>query len=67
MIVRFTAPLWTWQGNAPWFFVTVPEERSGDIRDRPRMPRGFGAVNVRVTVGGSTWDTRRTLWRRSRA
>lgn len=57
MNVSFTAPLWAWSGNAAWYFVTVPGELSDDIRDRPRMPRGFGAVKVRVTVGGSTWDT----------
>lgn len=57
MNVSFTAPLWAWSGNAAWYFVTVPGEVSDDIRDRPRMPRGFGAVKVRVTVGDSTWDT----------
>lgn len=57
MDFRFTAPLWAWTGEAAWYFVTVPAEESDDIRDRPRMPRGFGSVKVRVTVGGSTWDT----------
>ncbi|GHD43660.1 DUF1905 domain-containing protein [Mycetocola manganoxydans] len=57
MTFRFTTPLWAWQGDAPWFFVTVPREESDDIRDRPRMPRGFGSVKVRVTVGDSSWET----------
>jgi hypothetical protein len=57
MDFTIAAPLWAWSGNAAWYFVTVPAEQSGDIRDRPRMPRGFGSVKVRVTVGGSTWDT----------
>lgn len=57
MDFTFTAPLWAWSGNAAWFFVSLPEEESEDIRERPRMPRGFGAVKVRVRVGGSTWDT----------
>ncbi len=57
MTFTFTAPLWAWPGNAPWFFVTVPTEESDDIRDRPRMPRGFGSVKVRVTVGDSRWET----------
>lgn len=57
MRFEFTASLWEWQAQGGWYFVTVPEEASADIRDLPRMPRGFGAVRVRVTVGGSTWMT----------
>jgi hypothetical protein len=57
MHFTFTAPLWEWDARAAWFFVSVPEEESADIREIPRMPSGFGAVKVRVTVGTSTWDT----------
>ena len=57
MRFRFTAPLWQWSGDGAWFFVTLPEEAAADIREVPRMPRGFGSVRVRVTVGGSTWST----------
>ena len=57
MRFRFTAPLWQWSGDGAWFFVTLPEEAADDIREVPRMPRGFGSVRVRVTVGGSTWST----------
>ncbi|MRG60062.1 DUF1905 domain-containing protein [Agromyces sp. CFH 90414] len=57
MRFRFTAPLWEWQAQANWYFVTVPEEISEDIREVPRMPRGFGSVRVRVQVGGSDWST----------
>jgi len=51
MRFRFTAPLWEWSARAEWYFVTVPEEASADIREIPRPPRGFGAVKVRVRVG----------------
>ncbi|WP_127794397.1 DUF1905 domain-containing protein [Agromyces sp. LHK192] len=57
MRFRFTAPLWEWQAQANWYFVTVPEEISADIREVPRMPRGFGSVRVQVRVGGSAWST----------
>lgn len=57
MHFTFTAPLWEWEARAAWYFVSVPEEESADIREIPRMPSGFGAVRVRVTVGGSTWET----------
>lgn len=57
MRFRFTAPLWEWQAQGGWFFVTLPDEASADIREVPRMPRGFGSVRVRVTVGATTWST----------
>ena len=60
MIVEFEAELWMWDARQDntWTFVTLPVEASQDIRelfDGPR--RGFGAVRVQVTVGGSTWKT----------
>jgi hypothetical protein len=57
MRFRFTAPLWEWDAQGGWFFVTLPEEAADDIREVPRMPRGFGSVRVRVTVGSTTWST----------
>ncbi|GGE95382.1 DUF1905 domain-containing protein [Mycetocola zhadangensis] len=57
MHFTFTSPLWEWDARAAWYFVSVPEEESADIREIPRMPSGFGAVKVRATVGSSTWDT----------
>ena len=57
MRFRFTAPLWEWGAQGGWYFVTLPEEYAEDIREVPRMPRGFGAVRVRVAVGGSRWST----------
>lgn len=57
MRFRFTAPLWEWRSRAEWYFVTVPVEASADIAEVPRAPRGFGAVKVRVRVGGSQWST----------
>jgi len=55
----FESELWRWEGGgeAAWFFVTVPADVSHDIRELPRMPRGFGSVRVRVTAGGSSWAT----------
>jgi hypothetical protein len=57
MRFRFTAPLWEWSGEGAWFFVTLPEEAADDIREVPRIPRGFGSVRVRVTVGSTIWST----------
>lgn len=53
----FTSELWEWASRDNWFFVTVPEPHASDIADQPRMPRGFGSVRVRATIGTSTWTT----------
>jgi hypothetical protein len=54
---HFTAELWRWEAQSGWFFVSLPEDVSAMIRERPRPPRGFGSVRVRATVGTSTWTT----------
>ncbi|GAA4703617.1 DUF1905 domain-containing protein [Phytohabitans rumicis] len=56
----FDAELWIWDArrDESWTFVSLPVEASEEIRERAGGPRrGFGAVKVRVTVGGSTWTT----------
>lgn len=55
--LRFTAPLFEWEGKAAWFFVILPVKESAEIADSPRMRRGFGSVRVRATVGETTWTT----------
>ena len=56
---RFTSRVYRWdeRANDSWYFVDVPAEESDEIRDRPRMPRGFGSVRVEATIGGTTWRT----------
>ena len=60
-ICSFTADLWRWKAQEGWFFVTLPPEASALVRERPRPPRGFGSVRVRVTAsspaGETTWET----------
>lgn len=60
MIVAFEAELWTWDARRidTWTFVSVPAEMTEEIHARACRPRrGFGAVRVRATVGGSSWTT----------
>ena len=59
MIIEFDGPVFRWDArpDAAWFFTSVPEELSGDIREIPRPHRGFGAVRVHATIGGSQWRT----------
>lgn len=61
MDVVFDAELWIWDARRAdsWTFVSLPQDLSDEIRDlagdTPR--RGFGSVRVRVTIGGSRWQT----------
>lgn len=59
MVVVFDAELWIWDARRTdsWTFVSLPVEASEEIRELTGPRRGFGAVRVRVAVGGSTWTT----------
>jgi hypothetical protein len=53
-----TAPLWLWESNDSWHFLTVPEDASDEIADLAEgRAGGFGSVRVEVTCGATTWLT----------
>ena len=55
---EFTVPLWKWEGNAAWHFVTLPFEITDEIDEiTTGRQGGFGSVPVKVTIGGTTWST----------
>lgn len=57
---RTRAKLWRWAGGkASWYFLTLPQKLSREIRLVDAGPRrvGFGALKVEATIGGSTWQT----------
>ncbi len=59
-MITFTSLLWVWRSDAAgtWYFVTVPEEQSAEIRAAAfESPRGFRSVQVEATVNGVTWRT----------
>lgn len=61
MIVDFEGTVYRWDArpDAAWFFTDLPPDASEALREMqdPSLRRGFGAVRVRVTIGGSTWMT----------
>ena len=59
MIIEFDGEIFRWDArdDASWYFTSVPEELSEEIREIPRPYRGFGSVRVRARVGGSEWAT----------
>jgi hypothetical protein len=57
---RTRAKLWRWAGGkASWYFLTLPEKLSREIRLVDAGPRrtGFGSLRVTATIGESTWQT----------
>jgi hypothetical protein len=60
MAIEVTSLLWMWKGEAAgrWYFVTVPEEQSDEIRAHALgSPRGFGSVRVEARIADVTWRT----------
>jgi hypothetical protein len=54
----FSAELWRYEGEAAWFFVSLPTELAEKIRaENEPLTKGFRAVRVSVRIGSSTWDT----------
>lgn len=59
-MIAFTSLLWIWRGEAAgrWYFVTVPEEVSGEIKAHGfETPRGFGSVRVEARIQDVIWHT----------
>lgn len=56
--VEVKAKIWIFDGPSPWYFVTIPEKLSADIRHRYRnQHRGWGSIPVKVNLGKSEWKT----------
>jgi hypothetical protein len=59
-LITFTSLLWIWRGEAAgrWYFVTVPEEQSAEIKAHAlALPRGFGSVKVQARLHDVSWST----------
>jgi hypothetical protein len=58
MDIEFSGEIWFWRGPAPWFFVTVPEEHSRDIKAISSLVTyGWGVIPVQVYIGDTGWKT----------
>jgi hypothetical protein len=59
--LEFNGEIWQWRGPAPYYFVTVPEEQSLDLRAvSSSVTYGWGMIPVRARVGDTEWTT--ALW-----
>ncbi len=58
MNIEFNGKIWFWKGPAPWFFVTVPAEQSGDLKAIAGfVTYGWGVIPVRVRIGKTEFQT----------
>ncbi len=58
MDFEFDAQVVYWRGPAPWHFVPIPEDWSGEIKDRlQEFTFGWGMIPGIVTIGGTRWYT----------
>jgi Domain of unknown function (DUF1905) len=58
----FVGKCWLWHGGkAAWHFITLPEDKSEEIKyfneNMHEKRRGWGAVRVMVTIGKTSWET----------
>lgn len=59
-MITVTSLLWIWRGESAgrWYFLTVPDEQSQEIRAHAfGAPRGFGSVPVQAAIGEVVWRT----------
>jgi len=58
MILEFTGVILFWKGPAPWYFVTVPEAQSRDLKAiSGSVTYGWGVIPVHVRIGKTEWQT----------
>ena len=58
MNFEFSGKIWYWRGPAPWFFVTVPAEQSGDLKTISGLVTyGWGMIPALVRIGNTEWET----------
>ena len=61
MSIEFSGEVWFWKGPAPWYFVTIPEGPSRELREILRIVTyGWGMIPVRARIGETEWTT--SLW-----
>jgi hypothetical protein len=58
MKMEFSGKIWYWRGPATFFFVTVPEQESHDIKAISGLVTyGWGVIPATVQIGQTEWTT----------
>lgn len=57
----FIGRCWLWQGKGAWHFITLPQDKSEEIKffseNMSSKRRGWGAVRVKAKIGNTSWET----------
>jgi len=55
---EFTGRVFQWRGPAPYYYVSLPDEDSADLKEASAMlTYGWGVIPVVVTIGDTEWET----------
>ncbi|HAE99886.1 MAG TPA: DUF1905 domain-containing protein [Methylophilaceae bacterium] len=58
---NFSGKCWLWQGKGAWHFITLPQDKSEEIKffseHHGAKRRGWGAVKVIARIGNTSWET----------
>jgi hypothetical protein len=58
---EFTAEAWQHKGVGGWYFVSLPETMSAEIRGHLKwQEEGWGRLKATAQTGGSKWET--AIW-----
>jgi len=58
MNIEFNGEIWCWRGPAPWYFVTVPEKHSNNLKAVSGLVTyGWGVIPVNAQIGKTEWKT----------
>jgi len=58
MDLEFEGEIWFWRGPAPWYFITVPQEECGELKDASKLVTyGWGTIPVTARIGRTEWKT----------
>jgi hypothetical protein len=58
MDFEFEGKIWFWRGPAPWYFVTIPEVYSQEIKAiSGSVTYGWGVIPVDVQIGDTRFTT----------
>lgn len=58
MDFQFDGKIWFWKGPSPFYFVTVPETQSRDLKALSgAVTYGWGMIPVTAQIGKTEWKT----------
>lgn len=58
MNIEFSGVIWYWRGPSPFYFVTVPDRQSQDLKSiAGHVTYGWGMIPVNARVGETRWTT----------